>query len=342
MERKSAKELIKLIIASVSSSPKSIQEIAENCNSNWDSVRVYLESLKDAGIVQESAIGNKRVFSMGTRIVPENPNTYFGLPIKEEDEKTINSIFSVVKKEWTKITGNEPGRTQVQKCLARVNKECELGLPLGWYLHGPVCVDAYTPGNAYQYSGLNQNIERCIHNVVKDYSTENTAYSLKMRYYREEKNQLYNSKELMFQLLSSTVFSKSNIKEANSLLMEIIRNLPPIFDDDTNKMINQFQEMFIELLSRLTEEELSEIKIDVCTTFNEIWKLIAIFNYFNDLAPYYIRNYSREAELQHFLPEMNMQKMIVLECLRNLSDYMPAKNENVDENYRKFKNMLEG
>ena len=63
MERKSAKVLIKLILRSISESPKSIYEIANEVDSNWESIKQYLESLKEANIVKETEIGNKRVFS---------------------------------------------------------------------------------------------------------------------------------------------------------------------------------------------------------------------------------------------------------------------------------------
>src|SRR3989344_859025 len=145
MKRKSAKELIKRILKSISETPKSIHEIAQDCESNWESIKVYLETLKESRVVQETGIGNKRVFSIPLYETPRATGNYFNLPIKESDEKVIESLFAKIREEWKKKTGKLPGRIQVQKCLARINKMCDLRLPMGWYLFGPACAKPYEP-----------------------------------------------------------------------------------------------------------------------------------------------------------------------------------------------------
>ena len=122
MGRKSAKELIKRIIKSISENPKSIHEIAQEIESNWESIKLYLESLKDAGVVHETLDGNKRIFSLvDTNALNRNGN-YFNLPIKSQDEKLINSLFAKIREDWKNAAGIYPGKTQVQKTLVRVNK----------------------------------------------------------------------------------------------------------------------------------------------------------------------------------------------------------------------------
>ncbi len=340
MGRKSAKELIKIILESIADNPKSIHEIAQDCNSNWESVKRYLESLKEAGVIQETSDGNKRLFSILSCNIPTKEGNYFGLPIEEEDKKKINSLFYKIKEEWKKSAGRLPGKVQVQKTIVRVNKICNLKLPVGWYLFGAMCVKPYDPTEQYNYTGLSQTTITCVKEVVNDYSKESSACTLKLRQYKEENKILYQTKELILTLFSSSKFSKKYIKEINTQLYILIKNLPKIFDNDATELINEFVGIVLQLLNNLSEEDIQFAKNDIHQTFNEVWKLIALFSYFDDLEPYYIENFSREIELKHFILEMNLQKIEVIEHLSYLSDLIPQESEPEDEAYQKLKNIF--
>ena len=340
MKRKSAKELIKRILNSISETPKSIYEITQDCESNWGSIKVYLECLKEAGVLQEEDVGNKRVFSINPCDVTNKTGNYFDLPIKQEDERTIDSLFFKIKKEWEQKTGNVPGRIQVQKTLAKINKECNLNLPIGWYLFGPVCAKPYEPLIQYVYSGLDAHIQTCVTKIVGEYSTENTAYSLKIRHYNEENNALYKTKEILLTLLSSPNFSKKYIQEINNQLYTLLKNLPPIFDGVSKERVNDFVGLVLQMVNTLSDNDLKLVKNDIHISFNEVWKLIALYNYFSDLEPYYTKNFSRELELRHFIAEMNIKKLEVIESLGYLNDLLPHQPEPDDEMYRKIKALL--
>lgn len=64
MNRNSAKTIIPLIIKSISKEPKSIYTISNKINVNWETVRLYLESLKKAGLLNESKKGKRRMFGI--------------------------------------------------------------------------------------------------------------------------------------------------------------------------------------------------------------------------------------------------------------------------------------
>ena len=340
MKRKSAKELIKRILNSISETPKSIHEIARDCESNWESIKIYLECLKESGILQERDIGNKRVFSISPCDITNKTGNYFDLPIKQEDEKTIDSLFFKIREEWRQKTGNVPGRIQVQKTLAKVNKECNLSLPIGWYLFGPVCAKPYEPLAQYNYSGLDTNIQTCVVRVVGEYSRETTAYSLKIRHYNEENNTLYKTKEMLLTLMSSSDFSKRYIQEINNQLYNLLKNLPPIFDRTSENLINDFVGLVLQMINTLSDDDLKLVKNDIHTSFNEVWKLVALYHYFSDLEPYYTKNFSKELELRHFITEMNIKKLEVIESLKYLNDLLPHQPEPDDEMYRRIKALL--
>jgi len=340
MGRKSAKELIKRILKSVAQAPKSIHEIAQDCESNWESIKVYLESLKEAGVLQETEIGNKRVFSINQHDVTNKTGNYFDLPIKQEDEKIIDSLFFKIRECWKQKTGNIPGRIQVQKTLAKINKECNLKLPIGWYQFGTLCVKPYDQNIEYDYSGLNEKINTCVVDIVGTYSKEVNATALKLRHYNEENHTLYKTKEILLSLLSSTNFSKKYIQEINNQLYTLLKNSPPIFDKVSKELVNDFVGLVLQMINTISDEDLKLVKNDIYQSFNEVWKLIALYNYFSDLEPYYSKNFSKELELKHFISEMNIQKMEVIEHLKYLNDLLPHQPEPDDETYRKIKSLL--
>lgn len=340
MGRKSARELIKRILQAISDTPKSIHEIAKDATSNWESVKEYLESLREAGIVQENSIGNKRVFSLIPCNMPKKNGNYFDLPIKLEDEKKITSIYSRIKSEWEKQTGKIPGKVQVQKSLLRIDKDCKLNLPIGWYLFGAMCVKPYDPAFSYDYNPLGTEVEDCVHKVVTNYSKEPTAYSLKLRQYKEENKVLYQTKELILALFTSSKFSKKYYSEVNNLFYQLINNLPLINDNESKSLVNEFIGVVMQLLNNLPENEIQYAKTDVLQAFNQVWKLIALYGYSDDLKPYYERNYNAGLILKHFNLEMNLQKLEVIEYLSYLDALNPLQEEPNDESYLKLKEIL--
>ncbi|MFC1768718.1 hypothetical protein ACFLZX_03045 [Nanoarchaeota archaeon] len=340
MGRKPARELIKRILQSITDSPKSIHEIANDAESNWESVKEYLESLKEAGIVQENSIANKRVFSLVTCSVPKKNGNYFDLPIIEKDDRMIASLFSKIKEDWKQVTGKVPGKIQVQKSLLRINKLCKLDLPIGWYLFGAMCVKPYDPMLDYGYQPLGGEIETCVQEVVNEYSKEPTAYSLKIRQYQEEDKVLYQTKELILSLFTSSKFSKKYISEINKLLYTLINNLPVINDNDSRSLVNEFTGAVLQLINNIPEEEIQHAKQDVLQAFNEVWKLIALYGYSTDLKSYYEANYDASIILKHFNLEMNLQKLEVIEHLSNLDSLTPANVEPEDEAYQNLKKVL--
>ena len=342
MGRKPARELIKRILQSVTDSPKSIYEIAKDAESNWESVKEYLESLKEAGIVQETAISNKRAFSLVARSVPKKNGNYFDLPITEKDDKLISSLFSRIREEWTKATGDVPGKVQAQKSLLRIDKLCRLNLPIGWYLFGAVCVKPYDPGFDYEYQPLGEKTEKCVREVVEDYSKEPSAYSLKIRQYREENKALYQAKELLLSLFTSSAFSKKNASEINGLLYGIINNLPKISDKESKSLVNEYLGVVLRLVSSIPEHEVQQAKSDVLQAFNEVWKLIVLYGYSADLKPYYDANFGPGILEKHFNLEMDLQKDGVVKHLLNLYSFIPPFPEPEDENYQKLKKEVLG
>ncbi len=336
MIRKPAKDIIKLIIKSLISTPKSINEIAKDCNSNWESIKQYLESLKEVGIVEETSIGNKRVFSITPWKIEKREDTYFGLPLGLKDEKLIDSLFFKIKEEWKKNTGRIPGRTQINKTLAKINNICNLNLPIGWYQFGALCVKRYDPSIEYHYEQLQDDILICVQKIVKDYSKEISTYDLKIKQYEEEDKKLYITKELVLSLLTSQKLSKNHTKELINQLYNILLYLPKIDDSESQRMINEFIATILQLFNILPEEEFQNIKIDIIESFNSLWKLITLYQYSNDLEKYY----PKEILLKYLSLDKDMQKIEVMDWLLYLNEMVPYEPEPDDKNYQKLKSLM--
>jgi hypothetical protein len=145
---------------------------------------------------------------------------------------------------------------------------------------------------------------------------------------------------MLLSLLSSPNFSKKYIQEINNQLYTLLKHCPPIFDKVSKRLVNDFVGLVLQMVNTISDEDLKMVKNDIYQSFNEIWKLVALYNYFSDLEPYYSKNFSKELELKHFISEMNTQKMEVIEHLKYLNDLLPHQPEPDDEIYRKIKAML--
>lgn len=333
MSRKSAREIIKQVLDSVSDNPKSIHEIAQEIGSNWESVKDYLVSLKEAGLLEEVSVGNKRVFSLSSYSLPKRNGCYFNLPVSKTDDKLIDSLYYSIRSEWVKVTGKEPGKVQVQKSLFKIDKICGLKLPIGWYQYGAVCVKPYDPSYPYVNYDIEPRILNCIHTVVSDYSSE-PAYRLKLRQYEEENNELYKTKEFVVKVLLSSDFSKKNVGFSSKLFYDILRYMPEIKDDNSKYLLNEYVSLVTRLMTVLSEEDLQDIKGDIVSSFDKFWRLITLYQYKSDLRKYY----PVEVLERHFALDISLQKFELSDNLSYLDGFLPIEAEPQTDEYKRMKN----
>lgn len=122
MARSNPRVIVKNIISELKRGPKSIKEISETIGANRKTVKNYLDSLEDSGILRGKKEGRKKVYFSNFRINHihdriRHRNTYFDLPISEEQENIINFLFHEISREW-KNRGNKLSKTVVHKILA--------------------------------------------------------------------------------------------------------------------------------------------------------------------------------------------------------------------------------
>ncbi len=324
-KRAKASEIAKHVYNSLEIFPQTINEISEESRVNWESTKNALRTLESVGLVIKNENGEYL-----RKRVNKNEKTFFGIKIEPEDENTIDFLFSKIREIWKEKLGTEPGKTQVQKCLVKVDKDCNLNLPVGWYLYGKICIKPYNPAQDYSAPPPENKEELIsgINSAVDTYSSLDSVPKIKQYQYNEEfKNPLYKLKEQIL-LAGRNEFNKKNFSVFCTNGSELIKVLPKFsVNSETISLVSEFIAVIHQLSVRLESGELKAVQNDVLNLFNDLWKLIALDALFESLLD--TEKYTKE-ELQTYLAiEKFSQKETVENALSLLIEYIPAPDEKV-------------
>lgn len=322
MTKKKTGELIQQISESLSRRPKSINVVASDVDTNWESAKNALETLKALGLVDETRVGNERIFRRkGPVLRAGRDDTLFGLPLTEEQERLIDFTFMEIKKEWTAAVGYPPTKTHIQKMITEVADECDLNIPRGWYKFGFMCVKNYDPRIDYPIviPNIAEKIKKCITTVV-DKCRNLSAYAIKLQQYSNRKEKLYLTKESIIKLLGNYEFNQENRSNLRHLLTEFAFAFT-VKEDALNKctltMLNEFIATMIRIIKDNSEEELNTYRQDLVEGFNNLWDLIATYRLFDSLSKFYTGD-----QLQDYLGSKIETKIATVnEYLKHLEDY---------------------
>ncbi len=205
-------EVFKAIKRVLLDGPKSISEISKEANINWRTAEENLTFLKNLGIVKEIEIKNTRTF-----YYKEN-DTYFGLPVKENQRKLISTIYYYIKKFSKELLNQEPTKTQAYKIISKINDKLKLNLPIGWYLYGPCCVQIYKGDESEEIKLSKENITIIKETTEKYCRLDN--FQLQNEIYKENNEHLY----LIKQELTTKNFKTK--EEISPILMDLIKYSP--------------------------------------------------------------------------------------------------------------------
>ncbi|MCX6750111.1 MAG: hypothetical protein NTZ83_01515, partial [Candidatus Pacearchaeota archaeon] len=216
-ERKNPEEIKQKILEALNNKPLNAQEISKNINSNWSTVKNYIQELAQDKKVKELNFGGQVIYQ---KIIED---TYFSIPIKEKERNMLKFIFYNAIQKYKNITGKTIKRTQLAKLSAEINIELNLNLPVVWYIYGPMplmIIDIekdystdFVPENADKIKkAIEQWIKNNSKNMVRELRVEyyqkskNYVYILKEKIYRELENKKYDSiSSIFFEFLTSTI-----------------------------------------------------------------------------------------------------------------------------------------
>jgi len=316
MKKKGSGELIEKVYSSVKAGPKSIKDVADDVDTNWESARNALELLAGLDLVAESEKGNKRVFRL------KEPGTFyggevlFGLPLSKDQDNVLNYLFMRIRRVWSERTGFSPNRSQVQKVAVNAIEDCGLVVPVGWYKFGMLSVKAYDPSIDYSYDLPvdSERIDECIDAAVNFYRDCLDSASLKNRQYLSKKNELYQLKEELVKM-AYLDFSEKNRLMLRQQLTDFAFSFP--LKEDNREIVNVLNDIvrvLISILKNNDEASLCSCRTDMVSGFDALWDMVATYMFYDSLKEYY----SKDVLDAHIRSAIDGKKAEVLEHLEDL------------------------
>ena len=321
MGRGSTQVLIREIVKCLSINPKTITELVDETKLDRSSIVRYLGILKESGLLNEEQKGTSKVYTL---IPTYRPDTYFGLPLDKKTEQEVHSLFHLIKKFWSTYTKNQLKKTHAQKIAYKVITKCNLNIPNGWYIHGGIGVASFDESTDYSYFGFpnEKEIETCVKEVTIEYSKNEFSWQSKKQQYDEAEKELYNVKEDILKILYSADFDnhpKSSIYIIVKKLRRLVELSPRDNRSDYIKILDSYQDLMLDLSNKAEEKFLIGNKRQIITSFETIWKYIALFNFKNDLKEYY----SESILDAHFKLDILQQEDEILELGTELQEQIP-------------------
>jgi predicted transcriptional regulator len=274
-ERKKPEEIKQKILETLNDKPLNAQEISKAINSNWSTVKSYVEEMIRERNIKEISYNDQVIYQKITG------DTYFNIPITEEERDMLKFIFYNAIQKYKEITTKPIRKTELAKLCAEINTELDLKLPIVWYIYGPMplmIIDSqknyYTEFVPENSSKIKKAIEQWIRNNTKylirelrvEYyqKSKNTVYVLKEKIYRELETKKYKDiSQLFFEFLTATLSYDRSFEEIMSEFYGIIlgANYIKLFDkfEFQNKFLLAFDSLWKYIASKMLIDSLIKI-----------------------------------------------------------------------------------
>jgi len=263
-ERKTPEEIKQKILEALNNKPLNAQEISKAINSNWSTVKNYIDELIKERNVKEISFRNQIIYQKITG------DTYFDIPIKEKDREMLKFIFSYSINKYKELIGKTIRRTELAKLSAEINTELNLNLPIVWYIYGPMPLMVIDIQKNYSTEFIPKNaqeLKKAINNWIKT-NIRDLIRELRVEYYQKSKNSLYVLKEKIYRELEKREYdSISNL--VFDFLIAVIS-----YDKRFEEIISEFYEIvsganYTKLYSN------PKFQNKILLAFDSLWKYIA-------------------------------------------------------------------
>jgi len=320
--RKSPQKIKDEILSQLDKQPLSVEQLRKNIeDSNWGTINKYLEELKEEGQVREIISTDK--IKIYQRIMGD---TYFDLPITEEQRKKFHTLFSMIFNEYKKRR-RMPTKTHVAKCAVHVIDNKEMGLndlPIVWYLYGMMPLMAIDTNVNYieEYSLKHK---KKIQNLIVEFVDENgekKSSQIQKEQHRKYNEEIYVLSDDVFDLLSEKEIDNKGV---NNLLSKFFVACP--IDSEFPEIFN-LTERVIALVQKmnLIKINIQDIRRKVLLTFDALWRFIALYKLYksqisgpNAMRKEIVKNFylgvaleERKRILQESLSELNSEYLTKL------------------------------
>lgn len=336
MGRSSTTFLIREILKSLTTGPKSISEISDATGLDRTAISRYINILTESKWLIEEQEGTSKKFT----IVPTyRTDTYFGLPLSQSVEKQASSVYHLIKKNWETMTQKKLLSTHAQKIMYKVVSSCdELKIPFGWYIYGGMCIVTYADLKEYEYHPLPKEVEECIKKVTAEYAENDFAWQSKKQQYGEMGRELYRTKEEILSILYSEKFD-AHPNDSLFVSVKKIRRLislgPTELQRQHSEILDAYQDLMLDIQNKLDKEIISSNKIEIVSLFEAMWRYIALFNFKQDLSKFY----SPELLDYYFKLDIKQQEDEIIEIGTRLQSLIPE-DESTDPLKKKLHEAL--
>jgi len=306
IERKTPEEIKKRIIESLNDKPLNAQEISKQIGSNWSTVREYVEQLVREAKVKEIIFGGSSIYQRITG------DTYFNLPIKENERDTLKFIFSNAIKEYKELIGKPIRRTDLAKLTDYVNSELKLQLPIVWYIYGPMPLMIIDLQKDYSTNFVPKNAEEIKKNIkawIRD-KRKDKVREVIQECYNNSNEKLYKIKLSLFDK-----FEKNDYKGLYQTAKDFYLTYLASYNDDS-KIVERIYEVVSgsDYLGILKEPK---IKNKILLTLNDIWKYIASKALLKSLL---VLGYEKESAELFMSPVIETKKYLSEESLKEIEE----------------------
>lgn len=316
-EKKTPQEIKNKILESLNDRPLNAQEISKKINSNWSTVKSYVEELVKERKVKEIVFGEKNIIYQNI-----TGDTYYNIPIKPEQREVLKFIFSNAIKIYKDETGNDIRRTDLAKLTYHINSELKLNLPVVWYIHGPMPLMIIDLQKDYSTDFIPKNSEKIKEHII-DWIKEkrrDKVRELKVECYQNSKNELYETKEKIYQKLE-----KGDFEEMSDISFDFYLNAVT-FNKELGYLVGRFHEVVSGTIYLKLQAKNQMIKNKILLAFDSIWRYIASKMLSNSLI---LLNYSKEEVEIYIGSAIETKKFQAEEMLKELEerymDLMPEK-----------------
>jgi len=281
--KKTSKEIRKVILKKLRDGPDSISEISESIGSNWLTTEQHIgELIKNHEVVEVLSSPKMKIYRR-----TDDP-VYYSLPFSKEVRDNTIYLLSKIIELWKEKNKEYPNKTTTQKIAVEVIEKCNLNLPILEFHYGKVtCMNIDSNSNlmnTYEIiSPTNyKDILNCIKERIGDKSHSGKSYDERILQYRNKGMDFYITKE---ELVKS--FKGDKFQEIEKKIFDLSMNFPMKLDYFYSKF-NDFVSTSTTLLSLESEEEDNLEKIK--ETFFSLWALLTTASYFIDASNFIPQN----------------------------------------------------
>ena len=260
--------------------PLSIQDIGKEIGSNWLTAKEYIKELQQERKVREIILGGKRLF----RIVRED--TYLDVPITKQEKEKFYFLFDNARKIFKEKGMENPKKIQIQKSIVNVIDKFNIQVPTVWYLYGKMTLMKYEPEKDYsKYSTRLENQDKIIDYmkiIISKVIEINWTKAICKSQYCDYDKSLYQKKEEIYDILSDNLNEKK--EELRKNVVEMYFSFPTNEDSlRINSIIHEFE---ILIGKMILLPDLNKYKRVILETFDAVWKMTAIYMFYESLTKY--------------------------------------------------------